>query len=83
LIDIVQTEAYAPLHVRGAQGTRGLRLAVDNRSAGRAAGRRANEPAFVSAMDETASEPAGEPASDSVVDESDEVPTSRMESSYE
>jgi segregation and condensation protein A len=32
LIDIVQTEAYAPLHVRGAQGTRGLRLAVDNDS---------------------------------------------------
>jgi segregation and condensation protein A len=30
LIDIVQTEAYAPLHVRGAQGARGLRLAVDN-----------------------------------------------------
>ena len=32
LIDIVQTEAYAPLHVRGAQGSRGLRLAVDNDS---------------------------------------------------
>ena len=32
LIDIVQTEAYAPLHVRGAQGARGLRLAVDNDS---------------------------------------------------
>src|SRR3954468_14333316 len=32
LIDIVQTEAYAPLHVRGVQGTRGLRLAVDNDS---------------------------------------------------
>src|SRR4029434_10942871 len=32
LIDIVQTEAYAPLHVRGAQGARGLRLAVDNNS---------------------------------------------------
>src|SRR3954466_14116681 len=30
LIDIVQTEAYAPLHVRSAQGARGLRLAVDN-----------------------------------------------------
>jgi segregation and condensation protein A len=30
LIDIVQTEAYAPLHVRGAQGARGLKLAVDN-----------------------------------------------------
>ena len=34
LIDIVQTEAYAPLHVRGAQGARGLRLAVDNDSLG-------------------------------------------------
>ena len=33
LIDIVQTEAYAPLHVRKADGTRGLRLAVDNDSA--------------------------------------------------
>ena len=32
LIDIVQTEAYAPLHVRSAQGARGLRLAVDNDS---------------------------------------------------
>ena len=32
LIDIVQTEAYAPLHVRSAQGTRGLKLAVDNDS---------------------------------------------------
>ncbi len=30
LIDIVQTEAYAPLHVRSAQGSRGLKLAVDN-----------------------------------------------------
>ena len=34
LIDIVQTEAYAPLHVRSAQGARGLRLAVDNDAAG-------------------------------------------------
>ena len=33
LIDIVQTEAYAPLHVRGAQGARGLKLAVDNDAA--------------------------------------------------
>ena len=30
LIDIVQTEAYAPLHVRSAHGARGLKLAVDN-----------------------------------------------------
>ena len=33
LIDIVQTEAYAPLHVRSAQGARGLRLAIDNDAA--------------------------------------------------
>jgi segregation and condensation protein A len=30
LIDIVQTEAYAPLHVRRAEGQRGLKLAIDN-----------------------------------------------------
>src|SRR5690348_427417 len=30
LIDIVQTEAYAPLHVRKAEGHRGLKLAIDN-----------------------------------------------------
>ena len=28
----MQTEAYAPLHVRKAEGARGLRLAVDNDS---------------------------------------------------
>jgi segregation and condensation protein A len=33
LIDIVQTEAYAPLHVRKAQGAHGLKLAVDNDAA--------------------------------------------------
>jgi chromatin segregation and condensation protein Rec8/ScpA/Scc1 (kleisin family) len=65
LIDIVQTEAYAPLHVRGAQGTRGLRLAVDNEAAPELPDEQqiegaANEQVFVS--------------SDSVVDESAEVP---------
>jgi segregation and condensation protein A len=30
LIDIVQTEAYAPLHVRKAEGQKGLRLVADN-----------------------------------------------------
>jgi len=30
LIEIVQTEAYAPIHVRKGEGSRGLRLAVDN-----------------------------------------------------
>ena len=59
LIDIVQTEAYAPLHVRGAQGARGLRLAVDNDSipddavAGAEAGDAANETADESVMDES------------------------------
>jgi segregation and condensation protein A len=64
LIDIVQTEAYAPLHVRGAQGSRGLRLAVDNETTDEQQEGAANEPAFV----------AAEFASDSVVDESAEVP---------
>jgi segregation and condensation protein A len=44
LIDIVQTEAYAPLHVRSAQGQRGLRLAVDNDSVDDAEITAANEP---------------------------------------
>jgi segregation and condensation protein A len=30
LIEIVQTEAYAPIHVRKGEGQRGLKLAVDN-----------------------------------------------------
>ena len=30
LIDIVQTEPYAPMHVRARRDARGLRLAVDN-----------------------------------------------------
>jgi segregation and condensation protein A len=30
LIDIVQNEAYSPLHVRKAEGHRGLKLAIDN-----------------------------------------------------
>ena len=52
LIDIVQTEAYAPLHVRSAQGARGLKLAVDNDAQLDAA---ANESA---AFDSTAEPPA-------------------------
>jgi len=48
LIDIVQTEAYAPLHVRSAQGARGLKLAVDNDAAlevdPEGSGAAANEP---------------------------------------
>jgi hypothetical protein len=44
LIDIVQTEAYAPLHVRSAQGQRGLRLAVDNDSVDEVDATATNEP---------------------------------------
>src|SRR6185295_1713905 len=33
LIEIVQTEAYAPIHVRKGEGSRGLKLAVDNDAA--------------------------------------------------
>jgi segregation and condensation protein A len=46
LIDIVQTEAYAPLHVRSAQGQRGLRLAVDNDSVDEVDVTASNEPGF-------------------------------------
>ena len=59
LIDIVQTEAYAPLHVRGAQGARGLRLAVDNDSLvdDVAPGADVEGAANESVMDESAPEP--------------------------
>jgi segregation and condensation protein A len=53
LIDIVQTEAYAPLHVRSAQGARGLRLAVDNDSVD-------TEPALDGAIEATVEVDAGE-----------------------
>ena len=33
LVEIVQTETYAPIHVRGAEGAHGLKLAVDNDAA--------------------------------------------------
>src|SRR5688572_11536782 len=33
LIEIVQNEAYSPIHVRKGEGSRGLRLAVDNDAA--------------------------------------------------
>jgi segregation and condensation protein A len=51
LIDIVQTEAYAPLHVRKAHGAHGLKLAVDNDAAEESDHERifesaANEPAI-------------------------------------
>jgi segregation and condensation protein A len=54
LIDIVQTEAYAPLHVRRAEGQRGLKLAVDNDAQFGAA---ANE-AVMEGAEEQAMEPA-------------------------
>jgi segregation and condensation protein A len=63
LIDIVQTEAYAPLHVRSAQGARGLKLAVDNDAQLDPA---ANEPAAF----ETAGEP---PAAAAAVPEPDDA----------
>ena len=50
LIDIVQTEAYAPLHVRKAEGHRGLKLAVDN------------DAMFEGAANEAVMIDAGEPA---------------------
>jgi segregation and condensation protein A len=70
LIDIVQTEAYAPLHVRGAQGARGLRLAVDNE----AAPEQMNEHQVEGAANEQAFVSDDELSSDPVVDESAEVP---------
>ena len=51
LIDIVQTEAYAPLHVRSAHGARGLKLAVDNDAQLDAA---ANEAGFDTQTDDSA-----------------------------
>ena len=68
LIDIVQTEAYAPLHVRRAEGQRGLKLAVDNDAQFGAA---ANE----AVMEEAAEDPAQEPAAafdDAAADDADE-----------
>ncbi|HET7810160.1 MAG TPA: ScpA family protein [Steroidobacteraceae bacterium] len=52
LIEIVQTEAYAPIHVRKGEGSRGLRLAVDNDAAEETdiaamVGDAADEPALV------------------------------------
>jgi segregation and condensation protein A len=66
LIDIVQTEAYAPLHVRSAQGARGLRLAVDNDAS------LGEEP--TAAIDAAADEPApktGAPMDESATTDAD------------
>ncbi len=70
LIDIVQTEAYAPLHVRSAQGTRGLKLAVDNDA-------RIDEDADVAANDDVdlqaSAADAGEPFDDDDDDDEDDL----------
>lgn len=65
LIDIVQAEPYAPLHVRAAAPARRLRVVADN-----------DEPRSSEAL---TSEPAGEPAaagSDSGTDSGEEDATS-------
>jgi len=65
LIDIVQAEPYAPLHVRAAAPARRLRVVADN-----------DEPRSSEAL---LSEPAGEPAaaeSDSGTDSGEEDATS-------
>ncbi|HUQ09999.1 MAG TPA: ScpA family protein [Steroidobacteraceae bacterium] len=51
LIEIVQTEAYAPIHVRRGEGQRGLKLAVDNDAKLDAA---ANEPSMEPDIEGTA-----------------------------
>jgi segregation and condensation protein A len=53
LIEIVQTEAYAPIHVRKGEGSRGLRLAVDNDAA--------EDTEIVAVTGDAANEPALEP----------------------
>jgi segregation and condensation protein A len=65
LIDIVQTEAYAPLHVRSAQGARGLKLAVDNDAQ----------------LDAAANEPSIEPVAQEVMpeDDADDDPDDAMD----
>jgi segregation and condensation protein A len=67
LIDIVQTEAYAPLHVRKAEGHRGLKLAIDNDAQLDAA---ANEPA---AFETGKEEPADSALADDDADEDGET----------
>ena len=62
LIDIVQTEAYAPLHVRKGEGSRGLKLAIDNDAQLDAA---ANEPV----MEEVAAPAPPEDDFDDTVDD--------------
>jgi segregation and condensation protein A len=61
LVEIVQTEAYAPLHVRKGEGQRGLKLAVDNDAQLDAAANEANiEGGATEYVDEDDFEDAGQ-----------------------
>jgi segregation and condensation protein A len=61
LIEIVQTEAYAPLHVRKGEGQRGLKLAVDNDAQLDAAANEANiEGGATEYVDEDDADDAGQ-----------------------
>ncbi len=69
LIEIVQTEAYAPIHVRKGEGQRGLKLAVDNDAQlGAAANEASIEPASDAPVD-----PAGEMIPDDDGDDEDDA----------
>ncbi len=63
LIEIVQTEAYAPIHVRKGEGQRGLKLAVDNDAridtAANEAGIEGNATEYVDDLDDDSMEPDG------------------------
>jgi len=63
LIEIVQNEAYSPIHVRKGEGSRGLRLAVDNDAA--------EETEIAAMMGGAANEPALEPDEAADVDDTD------------
>ncbi|HEX5163739.1 MAG TPA: ScpA family protein [Steroidobacteraceae bacterium] len=67
LIEIVQTEAYAPLHVRKGEGSRGLRLAVDN------------DAAEEQAVAEVVGEASGESAYEAVAEPAPEVNVAELE----
>jgi len=64
LIEIVQNEAYSPIHVRKGEGSRGLRLAVDNDAA--------EETGIAAMVGGAANEPAMEPGEVANVDDDPE-----------
>ena len=64
LIEIVQNEAYSPIHVRKGEGSRGLRLAVDNDAA--------EETGIAAMVGGAANEPAMEPGEVADVDDDPE-----------